>query len=88
MIRNACIIFSSLAALFFICEFSQDVTSDFDAFSDELYYCDWYLLTDKMQRALLILLANAQKPIVISGYFDIQCTRDTFKKVCVPFDLF
>lgn len=81
MIRNVCLGFWSFVFLFLFCELCQNMSTQFDIYGDELYYCDWYLLTSKLQRTLLIVLTNAQQPVTIHGYGNIECTRDTFKKV-------
>lgn len=57
------------------------MSNQFDIYGDELYHCDWYLFSIKFQRMLLMILTNSQQPVVIRGYGNIECTRDTFKKV-------
>lgn len=57
------------------------VKNEFDIFNDAIGYCKWYSLPIEMQRMLIILMANAQRPTTIHGYGNILCTRIAFKKV-------
>lgn len=83
MIRTVLLAFWTFVTLFSFCEFSEIVACQFEIFSEELYQCDWYLATNRLQRMFLVVLANAQQPMDIHGYAGIECTRDTFKKVFI-----
>lgn len=67
--------------LFLFCELGQRVTIQFDMFGDEFDRCDWQALPIGMQRMYLMFLADTQQSKYISCFFNIQCTRETFKKV-------
>lgn len=57
------------------------LTNQFELIHDELCRCDWYLCPIDMQRMVLIVLANTQWPKIVQGFGNVQCTRDSFKKV-------
>lgn len=67
--------------MFYICETGQDVSDRSNKFGDEIYKCDWYLLPHKLQRMLIIILINAQEPVYIRGFGNVECTRESFKQV-------
>lgn len=68
-------------SLFFICELGERVTFNIQLFGNELDQCNWLRLSMEMQRMYLIFLADTQQLEYISCYFNICCTRETFKKV-------
>lgn len=63
------------------CELGEMVCNQFEMFNDSLEQCNWYSLPIEMQQMMIIFMANAQQPTWISGFGNILCTRDTFKKV-------
>lgn len=71
----------SFGIVAFYCEFGEMVTSQFSAYDDEIYRCDWYLLPNKLQQMHLIFMLNTQQPTVVQGYPNIWCTREIFKMV-------
>ena len=64
-----------------ICEPGERVTNTFHAFDNELCRCNWYSSPIKFQRFYLIFLLDTQLPVDTHSYGNIQCTRETFKKV-------
>lgn len=67
--------------VFIICEFGGMMTDRFEAFNHNLCQCKWYLYTAELQRLYLLFVVNTQHPVIIRGYGNIICTRETFKKV-------
>lgn len=63
------------------CEVSEKVIDEFDAFNEEIYGCNWYLLPKELQRMFLTFILSTQHPKIIRGFGDILCIRQTFKKV-------
>lgn len=53
----------------------------FYRFNDALLQSNWYRFPIDTQKMLLIVVANAQQPIIIQGFGNIACTREVFKKV-------
>lgn len=74
-----------LMIVLLICELGERVADEFDAYHSKLCQCDWYLLPFKMQRMYLIFVGHTQQTPKIQGYANVECTRDTFKKVIDSF---
>lgn len=66
-------------------EFGEMVTNEFQLFSDRTIQCEWYLFPHGMQRIFVIFINDVQQPVLIRGYGNIQCTRETFKAVGILF---
>lgn len=63
------------------------ITAQFTAFKDEFGQCKWYLFPIEMQRMFVIVMANAQQPIILSGFGNVYCLREVFKKVKESFSV-
>lgn len=77
-----CLMMWSFVVIFFNCEIGQDVRNQCNELSDAIYRkCHWYILPRKLQRMLIIIIANAHQPVSIRSFGNIECTRDSFKQV-------
>lgn len=56
------LIFWSLVAIFVVCELGERTTAGFDSFNETFYQCEWYLFPTEIERMLLIVILDAQKP--------------------------
>lgn len=66
--------------LFVLCETADIVT--YKLIEISIYEeCNWYTLPIDMQRKIIIFTANTQRPAMIEAFGNIECTRETFKKV-------
>lgn len=65
----------------FFCELGQMLTNQFDMFNIALGRCNWYLFPNQFQRIFSISMATNKRPTVITGYGNIECKREAFKKV-------
>lgn len=74
---------SSLATIFIVCEFGHQLTSQFNAFDDKLFQSNWYSYPIEVQRMLVTVMATTQQLAYIEGFGNIQCTRNSFKEVCL-----
>lgn len=81
------ILFVVFAYLYMFCELGEKVSKQFEMFDDALSQCNWYAFPLKIQRILIIFMANSQDPAFLRGYGNILCTRETFKKVIRSFVL-
>lgn len=72
------LIFYSFSIIAVFCNCGEMVVNAFD---DELCRWEWHLFSMEFQRMLIVAIANAQRPVFIRGYCNIQCTRNSFKKV-------
>lgn len=70
--------------IFIFCEPSQWYINQFEGFEEEVTRCDWYSLPIDLQRIYMIFLTDAQNPIFLSSFGDIECNRDTSKRVLEP----
>lgn len=43
--------------------------------------CEWYNFSNEAKRLLPIIIHNTQATVVVSGFGNIVCTREQFKKV-------
>lgn len=67
--------------IFFVCEFGQRLSGQFDMLDAAFCQCKWYLLSIELQRMLVIVMSITQQPVILQGYGNIQCTRGSFKQV-------
>lgn len=80
ILRLGSLTFWSYVQLFIICDASEHVTHRFEEI--DLYnQCKWYEFPSNVRRSMPIIIANTQRPIVISAFGNILCTRETFKMV-------
>lgn len=71
-----------LNCVFIACELGQRLSNSFAEIEDIFDQFDWYLLPIGVQRLLLIVIVNAQQPVVIKCFGNISGSREQFKKVC------
>lgn len=88
VITSLLILLWGFFAVFFFCECGTILTTKFAMFDYELWQCDWHLFPFKMQQMLVFVMSNTQDPAMIYGYGNYECTRDTFKRVCLVYLLF
>lgn len=81
IIATVIVAVSASIFLFSFCMFGESLTNQFDVLDDKLYQCSWYSFPIGIQRMLITLMSNTQHPATITGYGNIECTRDTFKTV-------
>lgn len=73
---------SSISTLF-CCEFGEIVGKQFKLFDEELCQCNWYAFPIDMQQLLVTFMTNTQRTAVFRGFANTECTRETFKNVCI-----
>lgn len=71
----------SFTLIFLLCESGEAVSHQFDEFDNEFWQSNWYLFPIEMQRMLVIVMLNTQRPAIIQGYANTLCSRDAFKTV-------
>lgn len=67
--------------LVLLCLLGDDVTIRFRQVHDSIWECSWYKFPLDTQKLLPMILMAAQKPVFIKGYMNMQCTRESVKKV-------
>lgn len=75
------LVVGSLLATFALGELGKWITSKSLTPYDILCQCDWYLLPVELQRKLTLVMLSSQQPLVIFGYGNVPCARETFKRV-------
>lgn len=81
LLNSLLFITASFVTVFLTCEMGQNVSNQFNKFGDKVGTCDWYLLLRKLQQMFVIVMINAQEPVSIRGFGNVECTRDSFKRV-------
>lgn len=79
--------FCAFALLFLFCEFGKRIIDASNKFGDELLMCDWYVFPTSIQKTLPLAMIGLQKPFILCGFGNIQCTRESFKFVSVICEL-
>lgn len=80
MIEPALLIFWSFVQVFVICDACQRVTGHYDEI-DIYFQWDWYEFPKDVRRDLPLAIIGMHQPVELKGLGNIECTRDTFKKV-------
>lgn len=81
LLRPITLVFWSFASMFLLCEYGQMVTTRFEDIDEAIYQCEWHSFPDKVQRILPTIINNTQQLVIISGFCDVQYTRETFDSV-------
>lgn len=69
-----------LILFFLLCDYGGRATNQFTSLGDSCFKMSWYHLPANQQKYLVLMIANAERPVYLEG-FVIQCTREIFKKV-------
>lgn len=81
MIPLIFMLFWSIVLVGVACNFGDMLTHEFEMIDCELCRCDWYLCPMDVQRLILIVSANTQRSPIVTGFGNVQCTRESFKGV-------
>lgn len=73
--------------LFLCCFFGELAAESFEKMADCLYECDWYELPVDSQNYILVMIANAQKPIHYHGFGVIVLELKSFASVKIQFKM-
>lgn len=81
-------VFLSISALtwfFIFCIVGNEVTTRYENVGDAFYDSSYELLTLGQAKYLPFIINNAQKSVKMRALMNIECTRETFKKVNINF---
>lgn len=67
--------------MFVFCDLGEKLTKRFTEIDSAIYYCEWYTFPVDIQRLLPITMMAAQDAVLITGFANLSCTRQAFKKV-------
>lgn len=71
----------SYIGIFIFCEFGERVTNEYIDVDNEINQLDWYLYPLRIQQFMIMTIAGSAQPVVIRGYGNCLCTRESFKNV-------
>lgn len=74
-------IFAATANLLTYCFFGKMATESYERMSECLYECNWVNLSPKLQKYIVIIITNAQRPIYYDGFGVAVLNLETFNKV-------
>ncbi|XP_031634447.1 uncharacterized protein LOC116347847 [Contarinia nasturtii] len=72
----------SFLLIFLFCYYGQEVSTAFEELDDEIYQCEWYEFSYKVQRIFPIMMIVAQETVNVESTGDFVCNRVTFNKIC------
>lgn len=81
LIITSVVTFWAFVQIFIFCNLGENVSNRFVEIKDMIYYCDWYTFPNGLQKLLPTIMMSAQEPVIIHGFANLSCTRDSFKKV-------
>lgn len=84
--RPAVLVFWAFVQILLFCEFGVRLTEKFYEISNEIFHFDWFILPIDIQRMLPFISYATQKPMIIGGFGNVQCTRDSLKNVRREFE--
>lgn len=70
-----------IANLFIYCYFGKMAIESYAKMADCLFECNWHELSPDLQKYLVIMIANAQKPTYYHGFELAVLNLETFTKV-------
>lgn len=73
--------FWALSLQFATCECVQRFTNTFSDINDTLVQLTWYTYPVEVQRLLVPFIMYAQKPVGLTFFGSISCSREQFRKV-------
>lgn len=66
---------------FFLCNFGEQVASHYFDLSDAIYNIPWRLCQLETKKLLIPMIIISRKPVYLEGFAQLQCSRETYKKV-------
>lgn len=87
VIKFSVVEFESNCIVFLYCFVGSLTTDQFHRFGDISYEFEWYQLPIDLQKYLTLIIADAQRPQVFTGFNIIDSSLMTFTKVCLEQDI-
>lgn len=72
---------STVLTLFAYCYFGKLATQSFEDMADAFYESNWQNLPINLQKYMILMIANAQKPLYYHGYGLAVLNLETFTAV-------
>lgn len=64
-----------------VCELGERLTDKFSLFGITIYQWNWNYFPVEVQKMLIIVLADLHEPVIVRGFANTLCARESFKKV-------
>lgn len=71
--------FWSFIQVFVLCDLSERVNNNFNEI--DFYQCNWYEFPIHIRRLIPTIILYTKKPIILEGFGNIKCTRETCLQV-------
>lgn len=68
-------------SLFLFCFFGKMATESYEKMSISLFECDWQNFSIDLQKYLLLMIGNSQRPLYFHGFWVITLDLETYSKV-------
>lgn len=81
VVRFLICLLNVLIYLGLLCIYGDEVTINFEAIHNSIYFCDWFKYPLGTQRFIPFMLAVAQKPVSIQGFMNFRYSRESVKMV-------
>lgn len=75
------LLFWSFLVILLLCNFGEQVSSEFELIYNDVYDCDWYTFPIEIQRMVLLIMVSSEKPAVFQGFGNFLLKRETSKMV-------
>lgn len=67
--------------IFILCEVGERIMDPLNEINNDLWMSDWYTFPVSVRKKFPILIHATQKPFLLSGFGNIQCSRKAFENV-------
>lgn len=71
--------------MFLYCYFGEMATESYEKLTDSLYEGNWQELKPDLQKYIILMIANAQRPLYYHGFEVAILSLNTFAKVSQSF---
>lgn len=78
MVPVVCTLMTGMSILCFYCYFGAQATKSFQQMADSLYASNWPDLPVALQKYVIVMIANMQKPLYYHGFNMINLDLKTF----------
>lgn len=72
----------SFVLIFIYCEFGERVNIGCEEIYDVICQLNWYSYPIEMQRMIPNILIATEQSVIVKGFGNCSCTRESLKKVC------
>lgn len=63
------------------CELGERLTDRYNHIDMDIFCSNWYIFPQNIQKVLTLFLNGIQEPVVLSGFGNLEWSRESFKNV-------